>query len=74
MNLKSLSTRMSRVWFALLIAGGWSLGTPLKADCAVVFGDGSAYLVRCGFGKCTLSQDNATVKISVALANDLCGV
>lgn len=73
MNLTSLATRLSQVWLALLIAGAFSLATPLRADCVVVFGDGSAYLVRCGFGTCYLSQGSARVRISPTMASDLCG-
>lgn len=72
MNLKSLATRLSRVWVALLIAGAWSLGTPLRADCVVVNGDGNTYLIRCGSGDCTASNGHVTVLISAESARALC--
>ncbi len=72
MNLTSLATRLSRVWVALLIAGAWSLGTPLQADCVVVSGNGTAILIRCGSGSCTASNGHVQVPISPDLARTLC--
>ncbi len=73
MNLKPLATRLSRAWLALLIAGAWSLGTPLRADCVVVTGSGNTYLIRCGLGSCTASNGRGiTVPISPESARALC--
>ena len=72
MNIKSIAKRLSRVWLALLLAGAWSLGTPLRADCVVVSGDGSAILIRCGYGTCTASNGRVTIRISPESARALC--